>query len=116
MKWKITDLKTRFDIMGAIILVAGLLCSLCIYLTADDVVENLFGNELDESKKYIRSLELYGGKANVLATELTQWFNGLWHGKNLAFTIGFITIVISFCFFLADYYSDSGSNNKRLPN
>ena len=81
MKLKNIDLKTRFDIIGAIILVTGLLCSLCIYLTADDVVENIFGNELEESKRYIRSLELYGGKANVLATEITQWFNSLWHGQ-----------------------------------
>ena len=81
MKLKITDLKTRFDIIGAIILVTGLLYSLCIYLTADDVVDNVFGNELEESKRYIHSLELYGGKANVLATEITQWFNSLWHGQ-----------------------------------
>ena len=39
------------------------------------------------SKKYVRELELYGGKINVLAVELRQWLASLWRGKALAYTI-----------------------------
>ena len=33
---------------------------------------------------------------NVLATELMQWFDGLWHGRSLAFTVGIISAVLAF--------------------
>jgi hypothetical protein len=49
----------------------------------------------EDSKKYLRDLELYGGKANVLGDEFMRWFVGLWHGKSLAFTIACISIFIS---------------------
>jgi len=32
-------------------------------------------------KKYIRDLELYRRKANVLADGFRHWFVKLWHGK-----------------------------------
>ena len=54
----------------------------------------------ENSKKYVHDLELYGGKANVLANEFMSWFVGLWHGKSLAFTVACITIFISLGFFL----------------
>ena len=49
----------------------------------------------DNSKQYLRELELYGGKANVLAYQLRTWFAGLWRGKRLAYLIIFITVVVS---------------------
>lgn len=46
-----------------------------------------------ESKKYLHDLEMYGGKANVLAAQFRDWFAGLWSGTNLAWTIAVLTIV-----------------------
>jgi hypothetical protein len=43
----------------------------------------------------LRSLELYGGKANLLLDELRRWFIGLWQGKTLAFTLCGMTILLS---------------------
>jgi hypothetical protein len=48
------------------------------------------------SKMYIHDLEVYGGKANVLADEFRRWFDSLWQGKSLASTVACITIFISF--------------------
>ena len=53
----------------------------------------------EDSKQYLRSMELYGGKANVLADEFRRWFVGLWQGKSLAFIIACTTIITSFGFF-----------------
>ena len=53
----------------------------------------------EDSKKYLRDLELYGGKANVIIDELRRGFIGLWLGKSLAFTVACITIFVSFGFF-----------------
>ena len=50
----------------------------------------------ENSKIYLHDLATYGGKAAVLANEFRYWLVGLWHGKALAFTIAFITILISY--------------------
>jgi hypothetical protein len=44
-------------------------------------------------------MQLYGGKAGVLADEFRRWFVGLWQGKSLAYTVAFITIFMSFLVF-----------------
>jgi hypothetical protein len=111
MKWKTASLQTRLYIIAAIILLAGLGSSILIYLTAVDIdIESLIGDQIEESKSYRRSLELYGGKANLLASEFMHWFNGLWHGKSLGVTIACITIFISCMILLVAYNlpSDTG--------
>jgi hypothetical protein len=109
MKWKITKLQACLYLVTAVVLLAGLGSAIFIYLTAEDESESVLRYEIvggyvypirpEDSKKYIHDLELYGGKANVLANEFIGWFVGLWHGKSLAFTVAFITIFISFGFF-----------------
>jgi hypothetical protein len=115
MKWKITYLLTHRNLITAIILLVGLGSSILIYLTADIASDSGLVNDFENSKKYVHDLEIYGGKANVLANELTNWFAGLWHGKSLAFTVACITIVIAlgFYFITYDLNSDAHNENKR---
>jgi len=104
------NIKNRLYIIATIILVVGLGCSLFIYSTAGDIdTEGAFGNQLEESKSYQRSLELYGGKANLLASQFMQWFDGLWHGKSLGITLGWITGAICCLLFLFAYNLPSDS-------
>jgi hypothetical protein len=105
MKWEISDLRTGLHIINAIILLVGLSGAFLIYRTAEDVPNSILSYEQgdgvvypvmpEDSKKYLRDMELYGGKANVLMDEFRRWFVGLWQGKSLAFTIAGITIFIS---------------------
>ena len=37
---------------------------------------------------------------NVLADDFLRWFNGLWHGRSLALTVAFLSVLVSLCFFL----------------
>jgi hypothetical protein len=104
---KITNPQTRLYLSACIILVVGLTGSIFIYLTAENSPDTVLGYEVDESKQYMRDLELYGGKANVLAVEFMKWFKGLWHGTSLAFTVGFITIFVSLCLFFVAYHMPS---------
>jgi hypothetical protein len=129
MKWKITNLQIRLYLITAIILLVGLGSAILIYLTAENDSDSVLGNEVvggyvypitpEDSKRYKHDLELYGGKANVLANEFMRWFVGLWHGKSLAFTIACITIFISFGFFYvakhfpSDLKSDARDENNR---
>ena len=110
MNWKTINLKKRLYISAVVILLAGLGSALMIYLTANDDAESRYGYEIvngtvysvepEHSKKFIRNLELYGGKANVIADEIGRWFDGLWQGKSLATTIASMTMLISSGLFL----------------
>ena len=99
------SLTEALKIINLAILMVGLSSAWWIYQTADRVPPGLLGYEQaegifypvypDDSKKYLRDLELYGGKANVLMDGLRRWFVGLWQGKSLAFTISGVTILLS---------------------
>ena len=102
--------KSFLNLIGAIILLFGLGSATLIYRTATNDSRDVLGYQQgngsvypvnpDDSKKYLRDMELYGGKANVLMDELRRWFVGLWHGESLAFMIGGITVFISIWVFL----------------
>jgi hypothetical protein len=129
MKCTSADLRTCLNIISAIILVVGLGTAIYIYQTADSGSSGALGYQIlggsvypimpENSKIYKHDLELYGGKAVVLADEFRRWFIGLWHGKSLAFTVAFISIFISFGFFFAANYmppslkSDVRNENDR---
>jgi hypothetical protein len=99
------------NLLSAVIMLVGLGSAILIYQTARDGSNDFLGYENgsgetypvmpEDSKAYTRNLEVYGGKANVLATGLRRWFVGLWHGKALAFTVAALSILISFGFLYA---------------
>ena len=109
MKWKITNLQTRLYLIAAVILLVGLGSAVLIYLTAQNDSDNVL--DFENSKLYLHDLELYGGKANVLADELRNWFVRLWHGTSLAYTVACITIVISFGIFFVARHSPTDSKS-----
>ena len=81
--------------IAVLILISGLFASMIIYFTAEPASLNPLGYDPLTIKKYVREMELYGGKLNVLATKFRQWFDGLWHGQPLAFLVSIISIVVS---------------------
>ncbi|MGZ3940374.1 MAG: hypothetical protein ACXVBK_16505 [Flavisolibacter sp.] len=114
MKLKTLNLYTCLNLISVIILLGGLGSAILIYRTAEDTPYGVLGYEEgggtvypvmpEDSKQYLRGLELYGGKANVLMDQLRRGFMGLWHGKTLAFTIAFITFITSFALFYTANY------------
>lgn len=88
-------LQTRLYLVSAIIMLVGLGAAAAVYVTAGDVPEVMPDFDIQGSKRSLRDLELYGGKANVLVAEFMVWFGGLWHGQSLASTIACITVVFS---------------------
>ena len=111
MKWKIADRHVCLHLISAIILIAGLGSAISIYRAAENNSYGVLGYEggdgsvypimPEDSKKYLRDLQLYGGKANVLMDELRRGFVGLWHGRSLAYTVACITVFISLGVFYA---------------
>ena len=110
-----TTLQARIKLLASCILFAGVSVSFLIYRNAQDIPP---GYDLAVSRKYLTHLELYGGILNVLLTDLTEWFCGLWQGKNLAFTIAYLTIIVSAgLFFIAKLYSlDPTAVDDRAGN
>lgn len=124
MKRKIINLHTCLNLISAIVLISGLGSAILIYRTAENNSYGVLGYEEEggyvypimpeDSKKYLHDLQLYGGKANVLADQFRRWFVGLWHGKSLALTVACITIFISFGVFFANHLS--GHLEPDVPN
>jgi hypothetical protein len=85
----------RLRIATAAILAVGLSSALAVYLAARPGPGNPLGSDPEDSKQYLRQMEVYGGTANVLASEIREWFGSLWHGKRLAGTIATATILLA---------------------
>jgi len=83
------------------ILATGLGAATLLYLAAAPKGPNPLGYEPEDTKKYLRDLELYGGKVNVMATEFMRWWDGLWHGRQLAATLAWLTLALALAFWLA---------------
>ena len=87
-------LQARRHTIAAGLLVAGILASCVIYARATREPADA-DERLDDSKQYLRQMEVFGGTANVLASEFREWFGGLWTGRRLAFTVAFLSIVLA---------------------
>jgi hypothetical protein len=94
-------LQARRRFIAMAILSAGLGSALVIYLTAKPAPANPLGYEAGDSKQYLRQMEVYGGKANVIGSEFRQWFESLWHGRRLAVTVVCLTLVLLLFFLVA---------------
>jgi hypothetical protein len=93
MRWRALSRQQRLRIGTLAILAVGFAAAIVIYLTAQPPPENPLGYDPLDTKKYLHDLEVYGGKANVIAAEFRDWFDSLWHGKQLAFTVAVITLI-----------------------
>ena len=78
----------------AIVLI-GIGSAVFLYATAPVPPQHPLGYDPFASKTYLRELERYGGKINVLAVEFRQWFASLWRGTLLAYTIACLTVLLA---------------------
>src|SRR5258708_17722270 len=94
MKKKVTKPKARARDTTSTIFILGLGCPFVIYFSGDPPPANPLG-ELGDSKMYVHDMLLYGGKANLLGSEVAEWLGTLWHGRRLAFTVPGITLLLA---------------------
>ena len=119
MKWLQLTHEGRIRLGTRAILFIGFAAAVVIYLTAQPPPENPLGYDPMDTKKYLHDLEVYGGKANVYAAELREWFDSLWHGRRLAFTVAVITVITAWAvkFFATPLPPDAEASgaNARDP-
>ena len=90
----------RIFMAGVAIAVAGLLSAALVYAFSADTAPTI---ELGDRRANEFQIERIGGKATVYVVRFNEWLGSLWHGRQLAFTIGIISIVIALvCFWIAD--------------
>ncbi len=121
---KIAELRTRLYVSCVVILALGLLGAALIYVTAKDGPEDAASYVVIDgtaypvapgsSKTYVRQLQRYGGKAAVILDEFNRWFEGLWHGKSLAITVAWISVLVSFGIFLFARYLLPRKNDELI--
>lgn len=99
----LTRAQVRLYVAGYAVLVMGASGSVWAYRVAVvDEMRDALVDQAHATKDYRGRMEYIGGKANVLGSEMQEWFVSLWHGRNLAYTLGVLTIVTALvCFFLA---------------
>jgi hypothetical protein len=95
--------QARLYLASASILVAGLIGAVILYVTAPapNSAEQFYGVA---NPQYLQQLESIGGTGEVVLAEFHQWFDSLWHGKPLAYTVAVLCAVIAGAGFLAGYF------------
>ena len=90
---------------GTVVMVTGVIAAVAIY------VAQSFSSDREgaysPTKRDLYEIEKMGGKATVLGVEFNSWFGGLWHGRRLAYTVGFLSVAgYVACLWLADFFTD----------
>jgi hypothetical protein len=89
------NLPGRRHFLTAAILGSGWATALMVYVMAGRRVEDDDVYEMEHSKRYLRQVEMIGGKAGLLANDLREWLAGLFHGQSLAYTIAVVTALVA---------------------
>ncbi len=120
MTWKPSTPHAKLRLLAAIILLAGLGSAGVIYLTVEDTPEDPLVEQIQNSKRVRRELEIYGGKLNLIGHDLSLWFDRQWHGKALWFPIAALTGFTSMVLFaVADHMQpvsrSAGTSDAQRP-
>lgn len=104
------ELKRRLRLSCLVVLAAGLCAATLIHLFAKDVPDDSLGYVVvngiayplstQDSKKYRREVQRFGGKAALAFDDFNRWFAQLWQGKALAKTVAWISVLLSLGIYL----------------
>ena len=89
----------RLRYAAAAVLLLGLFAAELVYMFAAD--DSDAAAEIARGRMYQHNLQLMGGKAAILFDSFDQWFDGLWHGRGLAYTVGVLSIVVAAALYVA---------------
>lgn len=93
----------RFYLAGMAALVAGVVAAAIIYVMAPPPDSAISMYSMTDPRYQIE-LQRIGGNAAVLMAQLHQWFDGLWHGTALAYTVAVLGAAIAGACFVIGYF------------
>ncbi|KXU83429.1 hypothetical protein CI15_30570 [Paraburkholderia monticola] len=101
-----SPLQRRLYFTGAAILVLSLIAAILIYVSTPppDPAVAMYGMV---DPRYQIELQQIGGNAAVLMAQLHQWFDNLWHGSRLAYTVAVLGAALAAgCVFIGHFFAD----------
>jgi len=105
----------RCNLVTAGMLLLGLGTAVTIYLTAEEIPDNPFA-EYEQSKRFSHEVQRMGGKMALVANDAGAWFAGLWQGKQLAWTVACITMLIALVYYVIASGSRHGEHTTEHNN
>jgi hypothetical protein len=91
-----SDRSALLRLLSAAVLVLGIAAALAIYVRASTAAaDGSTDDQTLETKQYQRQMEIYGGKANLLASDARGWIASLFHGQRLAYTTACLALLVS---------------------
>ncbi|APA87356.1 hypothetical protein BJG93_17735 [Paraburkholderia sprentiae WSM5005] len=101
-----SPLQKRFYFSGAAILVVSLVAAVLIDVSAPPPDSAVAMYSMADPR-YQTELQQIGGNAAVLMAQLHQWFDSLWHGVRLAYTVAVLGAALAAgCFCLGHFFAD----------
>ena len=104
----LTEMPThrRIHLAGVIVLVVGVLCAMALYAVAAYGGDTPSVPDFSADRRFNYEMERVGGKFTVYLAAFNRWLAGLWHGTNLAYTVGVLSVLTALaCFWLANFLS-----------
>jgi hypothetical protein len=84
----------KINRVSAGLLLVGLGSAVVIFaLAPPEAPEDPWRTDPLGQRRYARQMQVMGGKANLLSGEFIDWFGERWHGRNLAGTVGMLTLL-----------------------
>ncbi len=102
--FKNIGLKKKLFLLAAAVSVAGFAIAAAVYLNTDPQSSDAYEFRPEDSRMFRHNLEVYGGKISLAVSDFSVWFSDLWRGRQLAYTIAFITAGLCILILLASRY------------
>ena len=103
--------EARFRLAALVVAVLGLGASAAVWLTTAETVATTI--DRSRSAAMQNQLERFGGKFAVLSADLSNWFDGLWVGRQLATTLLVVTaFVVALLLWIAHLASEGPSRGR----
>ncbi|MQQ99569.1 hypothetical protein [Glaciimonas soli] len=123
MHKKHSPLQMCLYLIGTIILLAGLAGAGFVYHSSTNDNSEAVGYVIagghvyalttDESKGYLRNMELYGGTTAVILDRFNRWLVGLGQGKWHAYLLAMLSIAVAFGFYFAANHLTNGATEDQ---
>lgn len=83
----------KINRLSVLILALGFTAAVVLWFVMPPPDSDGWRDDPLNQKRNRRQLAVIGGQANQLSADFIEWFGERWEGRNLAYTVGFLTLV-----------------------
>jgi hypothetical protein len=109
---------SRLRLAALAILILGLFAALMVYILARPGVDGAVSYQIvngqafvQDNSREMQQLARLGGQFAVMAFQLSQWFDSLWHGQRLAYTLAVLSLVVAYvCWHISSLMAEDAAD------